>query len=287
MRRRDLLSVCRDPQGSVVSARVLELPASRRTVDTVLRVRLPGGREYLRHIEFEGHYRGGLELRLFEYGARLAAHYRLPVATTVMFLSPPAPRTMAYRECIGRRVVLERRFDVVRLWEMQPRRLLAMGAGPAALMGLSRTARPDHVREAVRLISRTTRPPQSDDLMYVLQALSSERYTAKELERMIPKGAVMGSGMFAKELREARAEVARQACVDNVKRFHPTLVGRMAPAIGACDSLPKLRKWTMAATELSGDELARLVTGSALPAKASVSRQRVTRPARRAVRRSR
>ena len=112
---------------------------------------------------------------------------------------------------------------------------------------------------------------------------------------MIPKGAVMSSGMFAKEFRQARAkgraegqtEGARQACVDIVKRFHPTLVGRMAPAIGACDSLPKLRKWTMAATELSGDELARLVTRTGKPVKAPVSRQRVTRPARRAARRSR
>ncbi len=58
----------------------------------------------------------------------------------------------------------------------------------------------------------------------------------------------MGSGMFAKEFRQARvegrAEGVRQTCAEIVRRFHPTLVGRVAPAIEVCDSLPTLRKWT-------------------------------------------
>jgi len=201
---------------------------------------------------------------------------------------------MTYREVIGGRVVLERRFDVVRLWEIEPQRLLAMGAGPAALMGMLRGSQPDDVREAVRLISRSTRPPERHDLMYVLQALSSKRYTSRELERMIPKGAVMASGMFAKEFRQARVEgraegvhAIRQTCAEIVRRFHPALVGRVATAIEACDSLPTLRKWTLAATQSSADELERLLTQTRKPVKASVSRQRVTRPARRAARRSR
>jgi hypothetical protein len=294
MRRRDLLGISGDHDVRVVSVGVYELTASRRSVDTVLRLRRRGGEEYLRHVEFEARYRRGLELRLFEYAARLAVQFRLPVATTVIFLHPPAPREMAYREMIGGRVVLERRFDVVRLWEIEPRRLLAMGAGPAALVGLLRDSRPDHVRNAVQLIRRSTRPPERHDLMYVLHALSSERYTPRELEQMIPKGAVMGSGMFAKELRQARAEgraeavrSIRQTCADIVRRFHPALVERVAPAIEACDSLPTLRKWTMAATELSDDEFASLVTGVGKRVETSVSRQRVPRPARRTAARRR
>jgi len=105
---------------------------------------------------------------------------------------------------------------------------------------------------------------------------------------MIPKEAVMASGMFAKEFRQARAEgraegvhSTRQICADIVRRFHPALVGRVAPAIAACESLPTLRKWTVAATQLSGDQFTRLVTGTRMPGKAKVSRQRVPRPARR------
>ena len=295
MRRRDLLNISGDLAARVISARVLELTASRRSVDTVLRLRRRG-EEYLRHIEFEGRYRRGLELRLFEYAARLAVQFRLPVATTVIFLRPPAPIGLAYCELINGRVVLERRFDVVRLWAIEPKRLLSMGAGPAALIGLLRDARIDDVREAVKLILRSTRPPESHDLMYVLHALSSERYTPKALEKMIPKGAAMGSGMFAKEFRQARAEgraegvhAIRQTCIDIVKLLHPTLVGRVAPAVSECDSLPTLRKWTVAATQSSGDELARLVTetGPRKRSKGTFSRQRVTRPARRAARRSR
>jgi len=91
-RRRDLLSVTGDDDTLIVARSVPELTATRRAVDTVLHLRRPDGQEYLRHIEFEGRYRRGVELRLFEYSSRLAVQHRLPVATTVMFVHPPAPK---------------------------------------------------------------------------------------------------------------------------------------------------------------------------------------------------
>lgn len=298
MRRRDLLAISGDEGVRVVSVGVLELTASRRSVDTVLRLRRPSGDEYLRHIEFEARYRRGLERRLFEYAARLAVQFRLPVATTVLFLHAPAPREMAYREAIGERVVLERRFDVVRLWELDPQHLLAKGAGPAALVGLLRASRVDHVRDAVRLITRSTRPPERDDLMYVLHALSAERYTARELEGLIPRGSVMASGMFAKEFQQARAaaraegrvEAARGVCLAVVKRMQPGAMARVAPLVAACESLATLESWTVAAARLPEHQLIRLVSGAGRHRKASlaVSRRRAPRPARRsATRRAR
>ncbi len=294
LRARDLLQLTGDHGARVLSARVVELPASRRSVDTVLRLRR--GREtYLRHVEFEMRYRAGLELRLFEYAARLGAQLRLPVVTTVVFLRPPAPPRLRYREVVGGRVVHERRFDVVRLFEQHPDRLLAMGPGPAALVPRAKESRAEDVRRAAQLIDRSTQPPERNDLLYVLQALCGERYTARELAGLIPREAVMASVMFAKEFRQARAEGRaeaeargirshRQACLDIVKHFHPPALGRVASAIEACDSLPMLRKWTLAAACLPQAEFVELVAGGRTSKALS---KRSPRPSRRSASRRR
>jgi len=295
LRAGDLLGLIGDPRSRVLSARVLELPASKRSVDTVLRLRL--GREvYLRHVEFEMRYRHGLELRLFEYAARLVTQFRLPVVTTVVFLRGPAPRALAHRETIAGQLVRERRFQVVRLWEMEPRALLSMGPGSAALVGCALACGVEHVREAVEQISRSTTTPDRNDLLYVLQALCAERYTHRELEGMIPGEAVMASGMFAKVFRQARAEARaegraqglRSSCLDLVKHLHPEVLGRVAPAVTACQDVATLRAWTLAAAQRRTTELVRLVEGAKSPVKTTISRRRVPRPSRRSVsRRSR
>jgi predicted transposase YdaD len=304
-RTREILGLLGERGARVVSARVIELPASRRTVDVVLRLRR-GRESYVRHVEFEMRYRRGLELRLFEYAARLEAQFRLPVATTVVFLRPPAPRRLSHRHQLRGRLVNEWRFDVLRLWDYDPEKLLAMGPGPAALVGRARSSGIEHVRAAVRLISHRTAPPERDDLLYVLQVLCGGRYTAEELERMIPREAAMGSGMFAKEFRQARAEGKaegkaegraegraegqaeglRATCLDIVGRFHPALVGRLTPVIEACRDSHELRQWTLAATRLPASDFVQLIMGVQLRSTASRAR-RAPRPARRAAARKR
>lgn len=244
-------------------------------------------------------YRRGLELRLFDYAARLRVQLRLPVATTVLLLQPPAPRRLRYSESVGGRIVCERRFDALRLWELDPEQLLAMGAGPATLVGRARAAGARHVRAAARLIAATTSAPDRNDLLFILQALCGERYTPRELGRMIPKEAVMASVMFAKEFRQARAEAraegraegrveeARVTCLDIVRLRHPAAVGTLAPAVAACQSLPTLRAWTLAAAKLPSARLVKLVSVSMDPRKVSISRRSAPRPSRRSVSRRR
>jgi len=103
VRTRDLLPLTDDTGAKVVSALAIELSAGRRTVDLVL--------------------------RCFEYAAVLAVRFKGPVLTTVMYLWPPAPRELVYRQAVGGSVVNEWRFGVVRLWEQSPTRLLALGPG--------------------------------------------------------------------------------------------------------------------------------------------------------------
>ena len=131
-RPQDLLPLVGDAGVQVLSVGSVELPGLKRTADLVLRLRR--GREvYLRHIEFQSRHRGNTALRCFEYATRLATESRLAVLTTVIFLHPPAPRELAFREVVGSEVVHERRFSVLRLWELEARDALGLGPGGARL----------------------------------------------------------------------------------------------------------------------------------------------------------
>jgi len=187
LRTTDLLPVTGDRGAEVVSRQVPELNAVTRRLDFVLT--LKRGREvYLRHLEFEMKNRKGLALRVFEYAAALAAERGLPVASTVMILKGPAPSSLVHEERVGGRVVCRRRIPVVRLWRMDPAAAMRLGLGGAALVGLMGRRNLRVVEAAARRIKAGSSPRQCRDLWTVLRMLSEGRYTARELERVVPRG---------------------------------------------------------------------------------------------------
>lgn len=264
---------------------------------------MPTGREvYLRHLEFEMRFRGDLASRMFEYAAGLAARHGLPVVSTAIILTPPATPGLVYEERVGGRVVCWRRIRVVRLWRMKPASAMRLGVGGAALVGLM--GRPDIrvVEAAARRIEATAPPRQYRDLSAVLRMLSEGRYTARELEQVVPKEVVMGSSLVAQVRRASRAEgeavgrakgelaAARSLCADLTKQHHPRILPRVAGAIEGCPDASLLHEWALAAPRASDDEFVRLVQGNATAAApgprraapARTSRGRAARPSRRA-----
>ncbi len=125
-------------------------------------------------------YKKGLELRCFEYATRLASHFQLPVLTTVVLVKKSGPRDMAYREVLGGRVVHERRFDVVRLWEMDPRRALRLGPGTAALVGLAEEATLPLIGQASRKIQRERKRSAKDGRKVGWKALGRSASTWRD-----------------------------------------------------------------------------------------------------------
>ncbi len=142
-------------------------------------------------------YRKGLALRVFEYAAGLAVEHGLPVASTVIVLRGPAPSSLVYQERIGGRIVCWRRISVVRLWRMDPAAAMRLGLGGAALVGLMGRRNLRVVEEAARRIKAESSPRHWRDLWAVLRMLSEGRYTARELERVVPKEVVMASSLIA------------------------------------------------------------------------------------------
>jgi predicted transposase YdaD len=299
LRPRDLLGVIGDAGAILVSTQVVELQSLSRRVDSVLRLRR-GGQSYIRHLEFEMKYRKGLELRCFEYATRLAAHLKVPVLTTVVFIEKPGPRELAYREVLGGRVVHERRFDVVRLWEMDPERALRLGPGGAALIGLAEKTTLPLIGRAARKIQRETKGVVRSDLLFILQALGGRQYTARELAGEVPKETVMASSLWAEAAREGRKEgrkrgreegrqegaiaEARAFCVELAHEHRTKVAARVEPLIEACSDFDRLHEWGLQASRLSDSEFLRLVTEQAASTARPSGSKRTPRPSRKAKR---
>jgi len=305
LRARELLALTGDRGARVVSRQVPELAAVSRRLDFVIKLDR-GGEIYLRHLEFETRFRGDLASRMFEYAAGLAARHRLPVVSTVIILTPPAPPRLVYEERVGGRLVCWRRIRVVRLWRMKPAAAMRLGVGGAALVGL--LGRPDIsvVKAAARRIEAAAPPRQYRDLSAVLRMLSEGRYTARELERVVPKEVVMGSSLVAEVRKASRAEgraegeavgrakgelaAAKSLCADFARQHHAATLPQVAGVIRACRDAGLLHRWALAAPRVSDEAFLRLVQSSSLAAApnprksppARTRRARATRPSRRA-----
>lgn len=188
---------------------------------------------------------------------------------------------------------------MVRLWRMDPAAAMRLGLGGAALVGLMVRGNLRVVEAAARRIKAESSPRQCRDLSTVLRMLSEGRYTARELERIVPKEVVMGSSLFAKVKKWSKAEgraqgraegeiaAARSLCAELVKQHHPAILSLVAPVIEACADAGRLQSWALAAARVSDGELERLV-GAGAPARSAglsgsrSSRGRAPRPSRRA-----
>jgi hypothetical protein len=235
-----------------------------------------------------------LLLRLGLYATRLVVHSRLPVLTTVVLVEKSGPRELAYRELLDGRVVHERRFDVARLWEMEPERLLRLSPGTATLIGPAEKTTLPLLARAARKIQRETDSVVQSDLLFILQALSRRRYTARELAGVIPKETVMASSLWAEAVREGRKEGrekgrqegriegAREVCLELAKQHRPKVANRVAPLIEACSNVERLHEWALQASRLPDLEFLRLVTEQSDSTPRPAGGRRTPRPSRKA-----
>ena len=180
---------------------------------------------------------------------------------------------------------------MLRLWKVKPATAMRLGPGGAALVGLM--GRPDvgTLQAAARRIEAQAPEGQFKDLSAVLRMLSEGRYTARDLERIVPREVVMGSSLFAEVRRrsraQGRADYARTVCLSFAKQHHQALLPLVTPVIKACSDPALLQEWALAAPRLTDEAFLALVRshapgeGRPVPARQAL-RGRAPRPARRA-----
>jgi hypothetical protein len=124
------------------------------------------------------------------------------------------------------------------------------------------------------------------DVLFVLQALSRRRYTARELAGVIPKETVMASSLWAEAVREGRKEgavaEARAFCIELAREHHPEIADRVVPLIDACSDVDRLHEWGLQASRLSDSEFLGVVGKQATSTVGSSGRGRTPRPSRKA-----
>ena len=134
-------------RANVRAARPLqsELPGSTVAVDQVFQVTLADGREIIFHLEFQGRRsHAPMPWRMLDYMPRLAATYRLPLESVVLYLGRGAGADdmgIYHVEGLDGTPVLSWRYRVLRLWQMPANELLATESlAPLVLVGQTQMA---------------------------------------------------------------------------------------------------------------------------------------------------
>ena len=166
--------------------------------------------------------RRGLTRRIFEYAAALASEHHLPVVSTAIILKEPLHGPSSTRNACGGGGCAGR-IPVLRLWKVKPATAMRLGPGGAALVGLMGKPNVGTLEAAARRIEAQAPEGQFKDLSAVLRMLSEGRYTARDLERIVPRGVVMGSSLFAEVRRRSRAEGRAGAVRRAGRRAGPTM----------------------------------------------------------------
>jgi predicted transposase YdaD len=176
---------------------VIDADASTVTgaADKVLRVNGPD--PYILHLEFQSSPDAAKPQKLNLYNAVLEDRTGLPVRTAFILLRPIAflrAYDGQYRRALGHGMEPYRtfRYDVVRVWELPPERLLAgLGTLPLAPIGaVDEAGVPRVLREMKKRLGGRTPPSVAEQLMTSTYVLLGLRYEESFIERLFQE--IMG-----------------------------------------------------------------------------------------------
>lgn len=270
-RAADLLALLGDAGATILGGHSIELPSIARRLDYVLTLEHAGA-TYMRHLEFQTDATPDMAERCFEYNTRLFLHTKLPVVTTVICLRPPGPRGQPVFHVRLRRRVLHRwHFEWLKLWELDAQRALAGGPGLAVLVPYMKDVSLELIGEAARCIVAEAPAAQQPDLLAALNIFAGQRYTSKELRRIVGRERMMESSVWQEAVAEGqvqgrlegRVEGERESCLALVAEYHPALLDSLGPLIERCNDAARLKSWLVQIPRLSPEALLRLITDPA------------------------
>jgi hypothetical protein len=163
---------------------------------------------------------------------------------------------------------------------MDPEQALRLGPGTAALIGAAERTTLPLAKRAARKIQLETEGVVQCDLLFILQALSPRRYTARKLA--IPRETIMVSSLWAEAVRHGAVAEARAFCIELTREHHRDILGQVTPLIEACSDVDRLHEWGLQASRLPDPEFLRLVTEQSGSTPSPAGRGRTPRPSRKA-----
>jgi hypothetical protein len=212
LRAADLLPLIGAPGATLVAVETLEMPASARRLDSALRLRSPGGQEYLHVIEWQGYHDAAVLWRLTGYLAWLGQREPgLAVIGTVIYLLPAADIGGEVSPPIDGAPSLGLEIPYVRLWELEAEAALTSGSlGLAVLSPLMHGASSTLVAQAATAVMAQAPPQQQADLLSILGAFAEPLITRDAFVRMVGKEKLMASDLLSYLMEEKLAEIEQQ-----------------------------------------------------------------------------
>jgi hypothetical protein len=211
----------------VLGVETLELPASKTSLDTVIRLRSSDGSEYLHLIEWQGYADPFLLWRTMGYLAWLGQNRaERPILVTLIYLTPSdevdAWIDQASSAIGGWRVAFSR----VRLWEHNADSALARGQpGLMALAPLMRGATAAMVEQAVQFLLTQVEPPIQGELLAALGIFAEPIFETARFIRLVTKERLMSTDLISvltADLIEEKAALAKELVVareESLQRF--------------------------------------------------------------------
>jgi hypothetical protein len=228
LRPADLLLLLGTPDATVLDVETLELPASKTSLDTILRLRQPDGQEYLHLVEWQG-YRDPLFLwRTLGYLAWLGQNRReRPILVTAIYLTPDDDTGSLLRQEIAEQHAASGwsiTIPCVRLWELDAAQIVAGGApGLVALSPLMGGATEALVEQAARLLIEQVDPPIQSELLAALGIFAEPLIAIETFVRLVTKERLMTSDLITYLTTEKTAEL-EQKLVDSLQHAAELLI---------------------------------------------------------------
>jgi hypothetical protein len=183
--------------------------------DKVLRVhaRPP----YLLHFDFQsGHDSAGLPKRLRLYNAVLDYRHDLPVLSVAVLLQPEADSPQLtgrfQRAFQGEEPYTFLRYEVLRVWTLEVKMLLAGGIGTLPLAPISKVSQAELPGVVGRMQQRLTGEPRRNDILAISYVLVGMRYS-QEFADILFRGVhgMKESSTYQAIIAEGRVEEARRS----------------------------------------------------------------------------
>ncbi|MCU0490422.1 MAG: hypothetical protein MUD01_02345 [Chloroflexaceae bacterium] len=212
LRPQDILAMLGLPDAEVIAVEMLEMPTSKTSLDTLLRVRLPDGTEYLHLIEWQGWHDEQFLWRVLGYVAWLGQNRsERPIVVTIIYLSPEADVGETLTQHVPGQAGWSVTFSCVKLWQLDAAAALTSGL-PAVvtLAPLMQGATEATVEEAAqRLLADVVQPTQAE-LLTALGVFAEPIFDNERFVRLVTKERLMSSSLVSYLFKEKLAEFDQQ-----------------------------------------------------------------------------
>lgn len=220
LRAADLLPLFGLPYAELLAVETIQLPATTTGLDNVLRVRSPGGQEYILVIEWQGYRDIAMLWRLAHYLSWLGRQNpTLTIVGTVIYLAPEYDVGDAITQTIDGQTIYTWQMQCIRLWEHDARSAVASGnLGLTVLSPLMHHADSNLVEQAVSTLLQQAPLPQQADLLSMLAIFAEPLIDQARITRLVGKERVMQSAFFRSLVEEYYADQQEKLAAEQAER---------------------------------------------------------------------